>query len=115
MEQKDAIVILGRGIFEDGELTLSSMLRVELAAKLYFAGVARYLIPSSKWCFTTTVIPKKTIADAMEEMLIKLSIPKENIIVENESYDTIGNFYFVKKYYWQIIGKKLSLSHRPII
>lgn len=114
-EKADVIIILGGGINKDGSLKSPSLFRVKLAAELYHQGLADYIMPSSKWSFQLEFIPSKTIAAAMREVLIKQKIPASNIIIEDASYDTIGNIYFCKKllknHHWKNIMVVTSPFH----
>lgn len=47
----DAIVVLGRGIGEDGELSPDSRSRVRKAVELYAQGIAPKIITSGKWTY----------------------------------------------------------------
>lgn len=104
---RDVMIVLGGGIDADGNLMKPSMCRVKFAAKLFHEGAAKYIIVSSKWSFQLEFTPKRTIADAMKAELMNLGVPEGNIILEDQSYDTIGNIYFskliLKKHHWQNI------------
>lgn len=92
---KKAIVILGGGINENGTLPEEAMKRVKKGAKLYSKGAA--LIMSGKWSFLAEKTFPKSEAAAMKEYALSLGVREEDIFVESESQDTLGNAYFVKK------------------
>ncbi len=91
----DTIVILGGGISKDGELSEMSKQRVKKGLELFQKGIAQNIIVSGKHGFILEKT-KTTEARAMSEYLKKYNIPEENIFLEEESLDTLGNAYFTK-------------------
>lgn len=92
----DAIVVLGRGISEDGELSPDSHSRVRKAIELYAQGIAPKIITSGKWTYHLDTPPPRTEAAAMKAYAEELGVQPDSIICEDESMDTLGNIYFTK-------------------
>jgi len=93
----DVIIVLGRGIEEDGSLPPDPKSRVRKAAELYKNGAASLVVMSGAWTYHFDIHPTRSEAEAMKEYAIKLGIPESAIIEESKSMDTIGNVYFTKK------------------
>ncbi len=91
----DAIVVLGRGVAADNRLPRLAQQRVERAAELFAWETAPRIIFSGRCSLMTEVIPSVTEARAMADYAITLGLPREALLVEEESRDTIGNAYFV--------------------
>ncbi len=91
----DALVVLGRGVDPDGSLPRLAKQRVERAGALYAWDVAPRIIFSGKCSLMTETIPAVSEAHAMAEYALELGLPREALLVEEESRDTIGNAYFV--------------------
>jgi uncharacterized SAM-binding protein YcdF (DUF218 family) len=71
--------------------------RVEHAVQLYKSGAAAKLIFSGKYWGGLRIRPKTTEASLMAQYARLKGIPAEDILMEEESLNTIGNFYFCKK------------------
>jgi uncharacterized SAM-binding protein YcdF (DUF218 family) len=95
----DALVVLGRGVDPDGSLPRLAKQRVERAAELYAWDVAPRLIFSGRCSLMTETIPHQTEAAAMFDYAVSLGLPRDRLLVEEESRDTIGNAYFVLRRY----------------
>ena len=93
----DIIIVLGRGIKEDGSLPPDPRSRVEKAVELYQKGVAPLIIMSGAWTYHFAIQPKWSEATAMKKYAIELGVPAAAIIEESKSMDTIGNVYFTKQ------------------
>lgn len=93
----NVIIVLGRGIKEDGSLPPDPRSRVEKAVELYQQGVAPIIIMSGAWTYHFAIQPKWSEATAMKKYAIELGVPAAAIIEESKSMDTIGNVYFTKK------------------
>ncbi len=91
----DALVVLGRGVDADGSLPRLAQQRVERAAELFAWETAPRIIFSGRCSLMTETIPAVTEAHAMAEYALTLGLPREALLVEEESRDTIGNAYFV--------------------
>lgn len=100
----DAIIVLGRGISKDGELSADSRSRVRKAAELYKEGIALKIVVSGKWSYHADTPPPRTEAAAMKAYAEGLGVRPGDIICEEESMDTIGNIYFVKKHIAEVRG-----------
>jgi len=92
----DAIIILGGGINKDGTLLEITVSRLEKGIELFRKNTSAYVIVSGAYGFMLDYIPQKTEARIMKEYLEKEGLPKEKIILEEESKDTLGNAYFTK-------------------
>lgn len=92
----DAILVLGRGISPTGELPKSAYACVEKAAELFSDGVAPRIIMSGKWARSFDYVPPCTESHAMKDLAVTLGVPAGAILIEDESLDTISNFYNVK-------------------
>lgn len=71
--------------------------RVEKAADLYARGVVKSIIFSGKWWGGLIKKPKHTEAELMSTYARSLGVPKKDIYLEEDSLNTIGNYYFTKK------------------
>ena len=88
----DAILVLGIGT----EIKLFKS-RVEKAVSYYKKDYAKKIIFSGRWWGGLKKEPKKTEAQAMADYAIEIGLPKKDIFIEDQSLNTIGNFYFTKK------------------
>ena len=93
----DAVLVLGRGIYKDRLIPDSAKSTVEKAIELYWAGQAKRIIFSGKWSYKLDYVPPTTEANAMAEYALTLRLPEEAIILEENSYTTVTNAYFIKK------------------
>ena len=96
MIKYDAVIVIGRGISQEGFLPDTSRACVEKSVDLYKAGITSNIIFSGKWSRHYTYIPPKTEAKAMSNLAIQFGLPEKAIILEEESLDTISNFYLIK-------------------
>lgn len=118
---KDAIIVLAGGINNDGSLPELPRKRVEKGVELYNKKIAPKIIMTGKygfWLDYTKEIPPKSEAEVMKEFAESLGVPKENIILEETSKDTVGNAYFTKvdileKNNWKNIAVVTSQFHMP--
>jgi len=92
----EVIIVLGRGIEDDGSLPPDPKARVRKAAELYRDGIAPLIIMSGAWTYHFAINPNRSEATAMKEYAVELGIPEQAIIEESKSMDTIGNVYFTK-------------------
>jgi uncharacterized SAM-binding protein YcdF (DUF218 family) len=95
----DALVVLGRGVDPDGSLPRLAKQRVQRAAELYAWGISPRIIFSGKCSLMTEVVPAQSEAAAMAEYAVTLGLPRDALLEEAESRDTIGNAYFVLRRY----------------
>jgi len=93
----DAILVLDAGINSDATLTTRSMERVEKGVALQKSGTARPIIMSGGAKGPPSQAPaNKTEAQAMKDYAISLGVAAEDILLEEESKDAIGNIFFSK-------------------
>ena len=90
----DALVVLGRGVDPDGALPLLAKQRVERAIQLFAWETAPRIIFSGRCSLMTEAIPPITEARAMADYAVTLGLPREVLLVEEQSRDTVGNAYF---------------------
>ncbi|MDQ3996324.1 MAG: YdcF family protein [Gemmatimonadota bacterium] len=114
----DAIVVLGSTVNDDGSLPLHARQRAVRAAMLYAAGVAPYIIFSGRCNLTAPEPPAVSEAAAMAAYAESLGSPRDAILLEEESRDTIGNAYFVGRRFlepngWSSIRVVTSDFHVP--
>lgn len=115
--QADAIVVLGTSLDADGTLPLHARQRVERAAQVYALGVAP-LVVFSGHCSLHEARPACSEASAMAAYAGTLGVPAAAIRLEEESRDTIGNAYFVRRRHlepngWSAIRVVTSDFHVP--
>lgn len=114
----DAIVVLGSPVDDDGSLSVPARQRAARAAMLYTAGVAPRIIFSGRCNLTAPEPPAVSEAAAMANFTVSLGTPREAILLEEESRDTIGNAYFVGRRFlepngWTSIRVVTSDFHVP--
>jgi len=93
----DAVLILGRGVYKDGSIPESAKSTVEKAVELYNSGAANRIIFSGNWTYNIDYTPPLSEAKAMATYASTLGLPKAAIFLEEESYSTVSNAYFIKK------------------
>ena len=99
---KDAIIILAGGVNTDGSLPIVPKQRVQKGVELWKGGVSKFLIMSGKYGFWIDELKQvllKSESQAMKEYAVSLGVPADQVFIENESKDTVGNAYFVKVNY----------------
>lgn len=90
----DCIVVLGHSADEGDPVTEA---RVRLAADLYREGVAPCLVLSGKWSFRLRQAPpSRTEGSIMRELALGLGVPAADVLIEDESTDTLSNAYFTR-------------------
>ena len=114
----DVIIVLGRGIKDDGTLPIDPQSRVRRATDLFEQGRAPYIVMSGAWTYHFDVSPKLAESTAMKNYAINLGVPADSIIEESKSMDTIGNVYFTKKNVceprgWKSLTVVASSEHMP--
>jgi len=92
----DVIIILARGVEQDGSLPPDPMARVRKGVELFKANVAPVIIMSGSWTYHIDISPSRTEAAAMKAYAVSLGVPEAAIIEETRSKDTLGNAYFSK-------------------
>ncbi len=96
MHKVEGLIILGGGISEEGKLSISTITRLEKALEICRSSVVSHILLSGRWSFWGNTSPKKTEALAMKEYLLVhggINFEKIQIILEENSLDTIGNAY----------------------
>ncbi len=94
-------ILLGGGINKRGKLPHDPKTRVEKAYHLLKEGYIDSLVLSGKCSYGN---PKLSEAELYFNYLTERGIPKEKLIIEKESRDTIGNAVYSKKIF---LKKKL--------
>ena len=93
----DALLVLGGGVNADGSLPPLARRRVERAAELFRRGAAPRLILSGRCGLMRRREPDVTEAQAMASYAAELGVPRDALLLEDSSKDTIGNAYFTKR------------------
>lgn len=97
MDKYDSILVLGRGIYEDGSIPDSAKATIKKAVELYKQGLAPRIIFSGKWSYKIDYTPPFTEAEAMANYAKSLGLPDKAVVLEKDSYNTTLNVYNVKK------------------
>ena len=92
----DAIVVLGGGVSQTGELNEEIKKRLDLAVALFRSGTSQSIIMTGGYSYKATIPPAITEAKAMQTYAIKCGIAAKHIYVEEDSRETVGNAYFTK-------------------
>ena len=90
------IVVLAKGVNNDGTLTDETRRNVEKALELQRKNAQRILM-CGRWSYTYSSSPLKTEAQAMREYAIELGAKEISVLKEEKSADTLGNAFFAKK------------------
>ena len=93
----DALVVLGRGVRKDASLGLIARARVDRALELYRLGVAPRIIFSGCAALMHDGPVAVTEAEAMASHARSHGLPAAAVFIEDESRDTIGNAWFVRR------------------
>lgn len=114
----DSLVVLGRGVADDGSLPLIARARVERAVALYHQGVAPRIVFTGLCGLLMEKRPAISEAGAMARHAEDLGVPSTAILLEEEARDTLGNAYFVWKRFmlprdWWSIRVVTSDFHIP--
>ena len=99
-----AIVVLGVGVRPDGSLPFIARARVERAVELYRRQVAPRIIFTGKYGLIVHEPPALTEAEAMARYAQAMGVPREAMLIEDHSRDTLGNAYFTKRLFLQPNG-----------
>jgi hypothetical protein len=115
----DAIIVLGRGIENDGSLPPDPCSRVRKAVQLHHDRRASTIVMSGAWTYHFAINPTRTESSAMKEYACELGMSPDDIIEESRSRDTIGNVYFTKNICiergWKDLVIVASDDHMPRI
>ena len=90
----DVLLVLGYNTNPDDPVFQS---RVGKAVELHNEGLAPQVIMSGCCSDKLDIKPKQTEAACMRNYAIDLGLPPSVIMLEEESVDTLGNFYYTKK------------------
>jgi uncharacterized SAM-binding protein YcdF (DUF218 family) len=117
-DKTDAIVVLGRGVRQDGSIGLVSRARVDRAIELYRIGVAPRIIFAGRSALMGDDHPNVTEAAAMAAYAKGHGLPPVATFLEDQSRDTIGNAWFVRRHWlepneWRSIRVVTTDYHIP--
>jgi uncharacterized SAM-binding protein YcdF (DUF218 family) len=96
-------VILGGEITNRGKISKDALSRVKKGLKLFKQDKINKFVLSGG--FTNQKFPKLSEAKLFKDYLIKHGVPKNKIILEEESKSTLGNAVYCKKLF---VKKKLA-------
>jgi len=99
MKKFDAILVLGRGTRRTGALPSSMRASVDKVVELYKNGLSDHVIFCGKWSYQIDYIPEKTEAKLMADYAESIGLPKEAILMEDESEATVLNICYAKQKY----------------
>ncbi len=91
----DVIMALGGGVTAGGEPRPATVLRARRAVALYRSGRAHRIVMSGAYGMYDPP-PPRAEARAMAEIALAEGVPQDDIAVEDQSRDTIGNIWFTK-------------------
>ncbi|HET9425672.1 MAG TPA: YdcF family protein [Gemmatimonadaceae bacterium] len=106
MTLSSSLIVLGRGVRKDGSLGLIARARVDRALELFAMGVAPRVIFSGRSALMAEDIPAVTEAEAMAAYARAHGLPPVATFIEDQSRDTIGNAYFVRRRWLEPNGWK---------
>lgn len=92
----DALLVLGYCTDADDPVFRA---RMDTAVRLYHDGLAPQIILSGCCSMKLERCPERTEAAVMHDYAVELGVPSSVILLEQESVDTLGNFYFTKTRY----------------
>ncbi|MFT7219607.1 MAG: uncharacterized SAM-binding protein YcdF (DUF218 family) [Candidatus Azotimanducaceae bacterium] len=109
----DVLIVLG---YSNDESDPVFQARVDKAVSLFFEGLAPQIIFSGCCSDKLDIRPKLTEAVSMRDAAIDQGIPPGIIFLEEESVDTLGNFYYSKSNFlepcsWHHVGFVSSPWH----
>lgn len=93
----DALIVLGRGIDQKGDIPEPNKIVVRKAVELLNQGQSGHLIFSGKWSYHSELTFPITEAEAMRNYAVKIGIKPEIILLEKESEATITNICNIKR------------------
>lgn len=99
MNSYDVILTLGNGFNDTWGVPETVNARLQTVAELYKTKVSDKILISGGYSISWDVVgvkPPTTEAREMKKFLQSLEVPDTQIYTEEESKDTIGNFYFSK-------------------
>lgn len=116
---KDAVIVLGGEINDDGSLPPKMKNRVEAGIRLLKEKQAGKIILAGSYSFWFDEIGKRPTfleAEVMKRYCLEEGVSVEDILVETQSKDTVGNAYFTKvnilePHNWRKLIVVSSISH----
>jgi len=90
----DCIIVLSNEMDKNGNLNLESISRIQLACKYFFNDPTKTLITCG-WNYRKD--SSLFIGNVVKDYAIKLGVPKDKIITELNSRDTVGDAFFTKQ------------------
>lgn len=94
---KHAIVVLGCGIDAAGNLNPDAINSVQLGIDALNKSENTCLIMTGNVSYKATFKPSISEAQAMKDYAVSLGVPTNQIFVETESKDALGNLFFTKQ------------------
>lgn len=94
---KKLIIVSGGGINPDGALYESSKANVFRGLEVFRRDESQVAIFTSRWNYFLRPKPPITEAEAMKAFALKLGMHLSRTVVEDQSYDTVGNAYYTNK------------------
>ena len=111
---KHAIVVLGCGIDAAGNLNSDAMNSVRLGVDALSELEDTILIMTGNVSYKATFQPSISEAQAMKDFAISLGVSVNQIFVETESKDTLGNLFFTKQNLLLPLGiKNITIVRGP--
>ncbi len=92
----EALVVHGAGLTFQEELSEKAIQRMDTGIAAWEAGVATNVVVSGSHSFMTDTPPSLAEAAVMRRYALSKGIPYQDIHIEDESLDTIGNALFTK-------------------
>ncbi len=89
----DVLIVLGYSNNPDDPVFRA---RVDKAVELHKQGMAQQIIMSGCCSDKLDIKPKQTEAAVMRDYAVDKGVPASAILLEEESVDTLGNFYYTK-------------------
>ena len=93
-----AVVVLGCGIVKAGNLGPDAMNSVKLGIGALRESTNTCLIVSGYISYKAHFVPSISEAQAMKDFAVLQGVPAQQIFVETESKDTLGNLFFTKQH-----------------
>jgi len=114
----DALVVHGAGLTPQEELTEKAAQRMDTAISAWQDGIAPNMVVSGGYSFMLDTPPSVSEASVMSRYAVNGGVSEENIYIEDESLDTIGNALFTKTRIvvpngWENLMVVTSESHLP--
>lgn len=92
----DVALVLSGGIDQRGKMPSSVYVRVKKAVELLKAGAVKKIIMCGKISYGSIFSPPVSEAAAMKQAALRYGANENEILLEEESKDTVGNIYFAK-------------------